>query len=202
MGLATRASDGSEVAILNGVAYAVDEGGIAAPCAVSTGLSWCQVAPFDHYAPVFLAGALADIDDLVAHLDSRREVVAAESSCHVLVATGSFVTVALAPVCQPFGHGAAMDGGDQCPQLSFEDVEATIIGVRLPREAGGKDHGQWHMHLVSRGRKICGHLVGFVGGDLACQVRRYDDLTTHIGYPDVSREDGEPEKVESTLVSL
>jgi acetolactate decarboxylase len=159
-------ADGREVVISDGVAYASGDDGPASPLPRDASLESCQVAFFDHYSPVFLANDLASLSDLLRSLDVRRVVSRSPEAIFVLMATGSFGEV-----------DVKCDDGRV---LDFIGLEGTLVGVRMPVSLGSVSNVGWHLHLLSQGRKIAGHLLGFDGASLACQVCRYDECSVRL----------------------
>jgi acetolactate decarboxylase len=189
-GIACATGSGSEVVLLNGVAYAAGPDGVAAPLPGSTSLSWGVTAALDHYAPVFLASELKERASLVAALETRHDVEGSFGLSHLVSATGTFVDVRVA--CDTDEPASALAAGPTV--LTFDSVEATVVGVSIPTRSGA---GEWHLHLVSQGRRIAGHLLGFGLANLACQTCTFEDLCIHTPNPlmhaggDGSWEDGE-----------
>ena len=78
---------------------------------------------------------------------------------HLVVATGTFIDARIA--CDTDGTGLPVTG--DITILTFESLDATVVGVRLPSQLAAMGDAGWHLHLVSQGRKIAGHLFGFMG---------------------------------------
>lgn len=177
VGLGTFEGVGGELIVLNGIAYNATVEGKVDLLRSSTPVSFCTVAPFDHYAPVFLSGGLTDLDALKAALDSRREVSHAANSLHAVMATGTFSHVRIRSIAKQHKPYPPLDEATLSQRVfDLDNVNGTIVGVRFPSYLAQVNMPGWHLHLITEDRRRGGHLLGLEGGSLACQITRFDDF--------------------------
>lgn len=171
-GIGTAAETGELVAFLNGVCHVPQEEGPTLPA--RRGLSLCQVsiAPFDHYAPVFLTGKLDHVKDFVHVLEGRQEVSRGRNSFHLLLATG---TIRRAVISGTKAYQATEGQSAPTKETStLNDVSVRIVGTRRPAYLEPSGRNCWRFVLLTEDGASMGHLLGLCGASLACQICRYD----------------------------
>lgn len=171
-GIGTQAETGELVVFIDGVCHVPTEDDTTK--VARKGMSLCQVsvAPFDHYAPVFLTGDLGHMPDFTHVLESRPEVAKGRNSFHLMVATG---TLHRAVISDTKAYRATEGAGESPKETTtLEDVSARIVGTRRPGYLEPSGRTCWRFVLLTEDGESMGHLLGLSGASLACQICRYD----------------------------
>ena len=166
---------GGEMVVLNGVAYNGAPDGSIHLVAQYEPVSFCMVAPFDHYAPVFLSGAVGSVESLLEVLDSRREVAKGRNSLHSFIGTGTIEHLRVRSVdrfSRPYPTLAEATEGQHV--FERESVDGTLVGFRIPPYLSGVNMPGWHLHFIDERRRFGGHVLSFSAASLACQITRHD----------------------------
>jgi acetolactate decarboxylase len=175
VGLGSFEGLGGEMVVLNGVAYNGAPDGTARLVAQYEPVSFCMMAPFDHYAPVFLSGPVDSVDGLVAVLEQRREVMKGRNALHSCIATGTVSHLRVRSVdrfSRPYPRLSDATEGQHV--FERERIDGTIVGFRVPGYLSGVGLPGWHFHFIDEHRRFGGHVIAFGQASLACQITRHD----------------------------
>lgn len=178
-GIGTQAETGELVVFLDGVCHVPLEDGSVQPARRAAQLCQLSIAPFDHYAPVFLTGDLGRMADFVGVLEGRSEVSRGRNSFHLVVAAGT-IERAVVSGTKAYQATEGLTERGKTSTTMLENVSGRIVGTRRPAylEPSGRDC--WRFVLLAEDGSSMGHLLGLSGASLACQICRYESAELRL----------------------
>ncbi|MGN0287519.1 MAG: acetolactate decarboxylase [Atopobiaceae bacterium] len=178
VGFARQEGTTDPAVFVNGVCYRIGPSCQAVAAGPKEGLCLCLVAPFDHYAPVFLESGVDTLDGLGAILDQRPEVAKKRNHPQLMVGAGTLGRAVLSgPRAPQAVDDQLSDAALGKTVVQVSDVSGTIVGRRIPTCVVPDESGQWCYTFVSEDHRLMGWLLGASSISLACQIGVYDGIT-------------------------
>ncbi|WP_195269321.1 acetolactate decarboxylase [Eubacterium sp. 1001713B170207_170306_E7] len=155
-----------EMIVLDGVPYQADGDCRARRAGENERTPFATVSDFipDTH---FDLGGFTDMDDLCRLLDEQLKAQIHER-CFIGRLDGRFKTIEIHsvwPVQKPYEALDVIVGRQKC--VTLKAVDGTLVGVRCPEWADGKNFVGWHFHFLSKDQKWGGHVNQVSGHRLA-----------------------------------
>lgn len=159
-----------EMIVLDGVAYRAD-----GDCRVQKAERDDQTpfATISDYLPdtCFEMGEFTGMEDLCRQLDEQLKTKIHER-CFIGRLEGCFTEIEIHsvwPVQKPYEALDEIVARQKC--VTLEKITGTLVGVRCPEWAEGKNFVGWHFHFLSKDQKWGGHVNQLCGGKLAVNLK-------------------------------
>ena len=128
---------------------------------------------------------------LEAKLDALRDSANVFFACRI---DGVFDLVKTRIACKAAPDTKLLEATAQQAEFEYKNVEGTLVGFWTPQYAGAVNVPGYHLHFLSKDRKIAGHLLDCRAQSLRAQVQHEADFrmaipeTSHFLKADLTRD--------------
>lgn len=172
LGLGTVDRLDGEMVIVDGTAYAIRNDGTTDELDAGTGVPFGVVTPFEVDTTI----TLTDVDSFPA-FQSRLDEKVPTTRLYSFRVTGEFDSLETRSVTaqQPPYPSLKSIIANQT-QFTFEGIEGTMVGFRLPDVFEGVNAVGHHAHFVTASRNGGGHVLGLRARELTVEIDRSSTL--------------------------
>jgi len=111
--------------------------------------------------------------DLIAQLDVVRRT---ENLFYAVRIEGPFTRIRTRAACKSGSGVSLVDATSHQAEFEFADVRGTLAGFWTPSYARSLNIAGWHLHFVTDGRTIGGHLLDCRAAGLRAQLQELADV--------------------------
>lgn len=177
IGLGTFESVDGEMIILDGVCYQAKQDGSIVSSPDSTGVPFAVAASVEN-GKKFKMEKMENIEAVKTRLTLSIDEDFALNSIHVARIDGWFESVhARAGAPYQSQHVSLKDILSKTQKdFCFEGLYGTLVCVYFPDYMDGINASGWHMHFLSKDKKLGGHVFEASMSSGECQIKRLDSI--------------------------
>lgn len=175
IGLGTFEGVDGEMIVLDGVCYRADDTGRVEPAPLEAGVPFASVTDWTEHRSVDL-GSCPNIEELKNRLNVLIEEHFGLNSMHVVRIDGLYEKVSARSETGRLTHHITLKDAlaESQKEFLFESTEGTMVCVYYPDFMDGINAPGWHLHFLSRDRRLGGHAFGL---SLVSGTARIDRIT-------------------------
>ncbi len=180
-GLGTFENVDGEMIVIDGVCYQAKQNGSVVRTSEDAGVPFA-VSGFVNEGRRFEIGEMPDIESIKQELTIRIEENFGLNSIHIARIDGWFETVhARAGAPYRSQHVSLKNILSKTQKdFTFERLEGTLVCVYYPDYMDGINASGWHLHFISKDRKLGGHVFRVAMGSGECLLQKMDRIEIQL----------------------
>jgi acetolactate decarboxylase len=162
-GLGTYEDFNGEMILVDGKCYRANANGVVEHVPGDTGVSFCAVTYLNHGRTAAISNPL-NMEGLKNFLDIKIEERFGLNSMHMVRIDGIFEEVKARSWALYRSHHVYLEDiiAQNQKEFVFRKLKGTLICVYFPEYMDGINSAGWHMHFVSEGRTLGGHVFDLI----------------------------------------